>query len=369
MKRKVAAAMAALAVAATSVVMTSSSSAQSSRPADRMVNLGFEDIVTDDPGHLSRLAEQLDAVDATAVSLAVGRTDWTAFPSSGNPNAVSGAVAATGRDYVAEAIKAVGTSAGERKRDIVLTIDVLLGRSLEEDPSLAGRNAAGQRSSSFASVSALRNGEAGERVAALASEVAERYRPTAVDLTELMFDDFTFGADDLDDFNATTGLKDWPRNSSGSIDAADAHLRTWRSEAVADIVRKVRAAVEPYGVRTETDVRSPLVLAAGDRADSGHDYDLLLKQLDRLHIWQYVGLNDAAAPPTKELVRAMNRRAGWRMSLSLGLWSSEGVITPERLGRELRDAARGGAASVSVTPASLMTDEHWEVLKKAWSGR
>jgi hypothetical protein len=281
---------------------------------------------------------------------------------------VSGAVAATGRDYVAEAIKAVGVSGDGRKRDVVLTIDVLLERSLRKDPSLAGQNAAGQRSTSFASVSALRRGETGERLAALASEVAGRYRPTAVDLTELMFDDFTFGKDDLEDFKETTGLGDWPRTGTGSIDAADAHLRTWRSEAVADIVRKVRAAVEPYGVRTETDVRSPRNLATGDRADSGHDYDLLLKQLHRLHVWQYVGLNDAAAPATKDLVRAMNRRGGPRMSLPLGLWSSEGVISPERLGQELREAARSGAPSVSVTPASLMTDLHWEALRKAWSG-
>lgn len=336
------------------------------RPADRMVNLGFEDIVNVDPGHLAGLAGHLDSVHATAVSIAVGRTDWTAFPSSSG-SAASTTPESTGRDFVAEAIAAVGTSGNGIKRDIILTIDVLLDRALREDPSLAGRNMAGKASGSFASVSALRHGAAGSRLVALASEVAERYHPLAVDLTELMFDDFVFGADDLKDFKATTGLQDWPRLSNGSIDASDPHLRTWRCEAVADIARQVSAAVEPFGVRTEMDVRSPKTSASDDRADSGHDYDLLLKQVSRLHVWQYVGLNDERAPVTEALVRALNERAGSRMSTSLGLWAKDGTISAKTLGDALREAAKGGATSISVTPASLMSDEHWEVLRKAWA--
>ncbi|MFK0005289.1 hypothetical protein [Paenarthrobacter sp. NPDC090522] len=352
---------------ASTVIMVASPGGGGSRPSDRMVNLGFEDIVTKDPQHLPELAKRLDSVNATAVSLSVGRTDWTAFPWAGRPGSFSGEVSATGRDYVAEAIKAVGTSADGEKRDIVLTIDVLLGRALQEDPSLAGRDVHGRASTSFAGVAALRAGAAGARLVALAAEVARKYHPTAVDLTELMFDDFTFGPDDLQDYKATTGQADWPRLGNGSIDTADAHIRTWRSEAMADIARKVSAAVEPFGVKAETDVRSPTKSASGDRAESGHDYDLLLKQVDRLHVWQYVGLNDERAPSTEELVRAMNRRAGSRMSLSLGMWANDGIISADTFRNALKDAARGGAQSVSVTPASLMEGAHWEALKEAWA--
>ncbi len=203
---------------------------------------------------------------------------------------------------------------------------------------------------------------------ALASEVAERYHPLAVDLTELMFDDFVFGAEDLKDFKATTGLEDWPRRGNGSIDASDPHLRTWRCKGVADIARQVSAAVEPYGVRTEMDVRSPKTSASADRADSGHDYDLLLKQVSRLHVWQYVGLNDERAPETEALVRALDERAGSRISMSLGLWANDGTISAKTLGDALKETAKGGATSISVTPASLMSDDHWEVLRKAWAG-
>ena len=354
--------------AASTAVMTTSSAGSVSLPSDRMINLGFEDVVTKDPQHLPKLAQRLDSVNATAVSLAVGRTDWTAFPWAARPGSSSSDVEANGRDYVAEAVKALGTSADGKKRDVILTIDVLLDRALREDPSLAGRDVHGQRSSSFASVSALRNGDAGNRLVALAADVAKKYHPTAVDLTELMFDDFTFGPDDLEDYKSTTGQTDWPRLANGSIDTADSHIRTWRGEAVADIVRTVAAAVEPYGVKTETDVRSPLKSASGDRAESGHDYDLLLKQVNRLHVWQYVGLNSERAPSTEQLVRAMKRRAGSRMSLSLGLWADGGVISADNFADALGEAARGGAESVSVTPASLMGDDHWQVLQKAWAG-
>ncbi|WP_347109692.1 hypothetical protein AAHB33_03415 [Paenarthrobacter sp. S56] len=333
-----------------------------------MVNLGFEDVVNLDPGHMAKLAQRLDSVNATAVSIAVGRTDWTGFPSS-DRSAASAEVAGTGRDFVAEAIAALGTTRQGEKRDIVLTVDALLDRALRDDPASAGRNTVGQRSTSFAGLSALRNGVAGSRLISLAAEVADKYHPAAVDLTELMFDDFIFGAEDLKDYVATTGQKDWPRLEDGSINTSDAHIRTWRSEALADIARKFRSAVEPFGVRAELDVRSPRKSATADRADSGQDYELLLKQVDRLHVWQYTGLNNRDAPGTEELAQALEGRAGSRMSLSLGLWANDGSITPESLAAALKDATRGGASSVSVTPASLMSEEHWEVLRRAWSGQ
>ncbi|WP_043805785.1 hypothetical protein [Paenarthrobacter aurescens] len=351
-----------------SLLLTSACAVEpKNRPADRMVNLGFEDVVNSDPLYLTGLAERLDSVDATAVSLAVGRTDWTAFPLQGQTETESSEVARTGRDYVAESISALEFAEDGRKRDVVLTIDALLDRALTAEPALAGRDTSGAASSTFASVSSLRHGKAGSRLASLAAVIAGRYRPTAVNLTELMFDDFTFGEEDLIDFKATTGAKDWPRKNDGSIDASDASISGWRSEAMADIVLKVRTAVEPYGVKLDMDVRAPRESPSLDRADSGHDYDLLLKQADRLHVWEYVGLNSESSPQTKELAEAMNRRAGSRISLSVGLWGNDGRISAGELATALRDAVLGGATSVSVTPASLMEGQHWDVLKEAWA--
>lgn len=352
---------------ASSLVLTGCAGQPVAIPGDRMVNLGFEDVVNSEPGYLGKLSERLDSVSATAVSISVGRTDWTAFPWPGHAGSESNEVSQSGRDFVAESITALETANDGSKRDVVLTIDALLGRALKDDPAIAGRSVDGTASDSFASVNSLRHGEAGTRLASLAAAVAMKYTPTAVNITELMFDDFTFGRDDLEDFKATTGSTDWPRNGDGSIDASDPRINTWRSEATGDIVRKVSAAVEPHGVKVEMDVRSPRDSPSGDRADSGHDYDLLLTEVDRLHVWEYVGLNSEQSPKTRELAESMNRRAGSRMSLSVGLWSNEGRISAGEFGTALREAALGGATSVSVTPASLMEDQHWEELRKAWT--
>lgn len=337
------------------------------RPAERIVNFGFEDVAVEDPAHLKRLDERLDEVHATAVSIAVGRTDWTAFPWEAHPESISAEVTKTGRNFVAESIAALQTSGTGQKRDVILTIDVLLDKALTADPSLAGRNPVGEASDSFASLSSLRTGAAGTRLAELAADVAKRYRPTAVNLTELMFDEYTFGPDDLQDFKAATHRTDWPRRPDGTIDTATADVTTWRTHAMADIVRKVRSAVEPFGVDLDMDVRSPGVSANADRADSGQDYDLLLEQLDRIHVWEYVGLNNERSPRTEELVKALRQRAGTRYSLSIGLWSGDRSISPELLARTLRLAAHGGAGSVSVTPVSLMGEGHWEALRRAWA--
>lgn len=362
-------------ILATTVLLTASGpeGQPRSRPAERMVNLGFEDVAVEDPAHLKQLGERLDEVQATAVSIAVGRTDWTAFPWEAHPESASDAVKRTGRDFVAESIAALqqpGTlqqSGTGLKRDVILTIDVLLDKAVTADPSLAGRNPAGKASGSFASLSSLRTGAAGARLAEFAAAVAKRYRPTAVNLTELMFDEYTFGPDDLQDFTSAMHRSDWPRRADGTIDTAAPDVTTWRTHAMADIVRKVRSAVEPFGVDLDMDVRAPSVSAAADRADSGQDYGLLLEELDRIHVWEYVGLNNERSPRTEELVKALRQRAGTRYSLSIGLWSPDGTISPDELERTLRLAADGGAASVSVTPASLMGDGHWDALRRAWA--
>ncbi|MCX2749661.1 hypothetical protein OOZ51_17865 [Arthrobacter sp. MI7-26] len=370
---------------ATTVLLGACATEEQPRPAERMVNLGFEDVAAEDPAHLKQLGGRLDQVQATAVSIAVGRTDWTAFPWEAHPESASAEVKRTGRDFVAESIAALqqpgplqqsgplhqsgslDQSGTAQKRDVILTIDVLLDKAITADPSLAGRNPVGKASGSFASLSSLRTGVAGTRLAELAAAVAKRYRPTAVNLTELMFDEYTFGPDDLQDFTSAMHRSDWPRRADGTIDTAAAEVTAWRTHAMADIVRKVRSAVEPFGVDLDMDVRSPSVSASADRADSGQNYDLLLEQLDRIHVWEYVGLNNERSPGTEELVKALRQRAGTRYSLSIGLWSGDGSISPDELERTLRLAADGGAASVSVTPASLMGDGHWDALRRAWA--
>src|SRR4051812_16700675 len=113
--------------------------------AERMISLGFEDTI--DATGIPGLTANLDLVQATALAITVGRTDWTAFPWAGHEASWAPVVVETGRDYVAETIAAIG--AGRR---ITAVIDVLVERWIERDPSIAGIAVDGTASTEFASL-------------------------------------------------------------------------------------------------------------------------------------------------------------------------------------------------------------------------
>ena len=253
--------------------------------AERTVGVGYETVV-DAASTLPALARRLDEVNANSVTISVGRLDWTAFPWAAHPETE----AVPGRDHVAEAIKALGTGSDGKKRRITLTIDLLIPGWISTNPGLAGINFDGTRSRDFASVTALTTGPVGERLVDFVAEVTRRYQPDAVALTELMFDNNTYGGDDRDSYLLASGGKDWPRLANGDIDVEHPSLGAWRSKSVAAIVAKAAAAAHANGAMLDMDVRAPWHDPAGDRPESGHDYGLLAAAADRLVLWDYFGL-------------------------------------------------------------------------------
>lgn len=327
-------------------------------PAERTVAFGFEDVAAPDTDwrHYRDLLEKADATDVT---LAVGRPDWLAFPWEGHEEWESAAVSGSGRDFVAEALSALPGLG------VTLVVDALAPRAIDRDPEMAGVTARGRYSTDFPSVSALDGGEYGQRLVAMCAEIAQRYRPRRIELTELMFDDATFGENDLEHFRRTTGLPDFPTTSRGDISVNAPAVRRWRSESLGRVLARVSEAVSPYGVTVDMDVRAPWEDAHGDRAESGHDYDIILENSDRLVVWNYYGLQDVEPEYSGELTTELRRRYDERFVLSFGLWRSrDRVLSPAELEEGLRAAIIAGVPAVSVTPASYMTDEHWAVLAK-----
>jgi hypothetical protein len=100
----------------------------------KMLTLGFEDVIA--PPELR--------ANADVIGVTVGRVDWTAFPWLGHEDAWSPWVVDTGRDYVGEAISAAGS------RRVTLIVDVMVERWISRDPSIAGVDARGERSTEFA---------------------------------------------------------------------------------------------------------------------------------------------------------------------------------------------------------------------------
>lgn len=328
---------------------------------ERTVGVGYETVV-EDPGGLPALAKRLDEVNANSVTISVGRLDWTAFRWDKHPEIE----AAGGRDHVAEAIKALGTAGNGSKRRVTLTIDLLIPGWIAKNQGLAGINLDGTRSKDFASVTALTTGPVGQRLVDFVDEVTRRYHPDAVALTELMFDDNTYGGDDRDSYLRATGAKDWPRTADGGIDTGDASIGAWRSQALASVVAKAAAAAHANGASLDMDVRAPWQDPAGDRPESGHDYALLAKAADRLVLWNYFALNGKGPDYSRELAAAMAARPG-RFVISTGMWARSGTVSAADLETALADSVAGGADAVAVTPSSMLDDAAWGALRKAWA--
>lgn len=338
-------------------------------PASRAINVGVEDLVNPTAGHLEALAQRLDQVNANVVSITVGRLDWIEFPWPGHEDQLASDVIDTGRDYVGEAISAFRCDADGRQRTIVLGIDVLLGRSLGKDGLVGGRSQDGVDSELFASVATWRTSDLAERLTELAEELATRYHPEVINITELFFDLYTYGDDDLADFQATTGLADWPRGEDGRVDTNDPAVGAWRTEVAVSVLAPIAEVLAPLGVALTADVRAPFTAEVLTRADIGQGYPELLEHVASLNVWDFPGVDRRPEALTAaDLGPLVFDSAPDRYSLEIGVWSGPGVISADVLRRELTGANATGMRSVSVTPASRMTEELWGVVEEAWRG-
>lgn|GEM_PF-134814 len=339
------------------------------RTAAHVVNIGFEDLTSSDPNRIAFLAAKLDEMHATGVSLTVGRLDWLAFPWIGHADTESSDVENTGRDYVAEAIAAFRCDANGYQRDISLGIDTLFGRQLTGHPELQGVDESGNASALFGSLTAWKNGPLAGQLADAAHELAVRYRPNAVNVTELFFDTNTFGADDLADFKATEHADAWPRAADGTVDRSDPRVQDWRTGAMVSILGRVKTGLASTGVALTTDVRSPVTLDPAGRPDMGQDYPRLLQVVDRINVWDFPGIAVSGVLDADQLGPLLFADQPDRFTLEIGLWEGSGTISTERLKAELASADRQGIRSVSVTPASLFSDAVFDSLTSAWAPR
>lgn len=334
------------------------------RPLERAISFGFEDVAstTTDWPELNR---RLHAVGANAVNINVGRLDWTAFPWQQQPGSWSSQVRTAGVDFVSEAVQNLRYGPDGARRTVVLTIDALMPRWIGAQPDLAGIAADGSRSDSFASLTALTRGRIADLLVELTAEIGQRYQPDRIALTELMFDGNTFGKDDFADYRESSGAADWPRQSDGTIDTQALEIADWRSEALAGLVGRIRAAAHGQSVDLDMDVRAPGGDPTGDRSLSGHNYDLLLDAADRIVVWNYFGLDAREPADTAGLVEEFQRRAPGRSVMSIGLWTERGTISAADLSTALDASA--GIPAISITPASLLTHAHWESIERAWA--
>jgi hypothetical protein len=333
------------------------------------VSLGFEDVVIDDGAAATWdvLRGRLDASHVNLVQLAAGRVEWTAFDWAAHPTAA----ADPGTDHLGAAIRALTPRPDGSRRQVALTIDALVPAMIAADPRLAGRSSDGRTSTYLPSATALHDGAVGDRLVAFARDLAVRYRPDQIAITELVFGDETFGTDDLSLYRRMTGARDWPRTPGGAIATDAAAIGTWRAAVIYDLLARIRRALDQvtpqvgHRVELAQDVRVNWAQPTAGRPESGADYRVLSQAADQLVLWAYFGTQGRTAADVGRLATALG--AG-RFTISIGMWSGADetdVLTAAQLAGALSAAHQ--AHALNVTPQSLLSANDWQAIAAAWT--
>ncbi|MCK9793836.1 hypothetical protein M1843_08775 [Isoptericola sp. 4D.3] len=344
-------------------------------PAERSVSVDFG-IVTDPSTNWSAVDRRLDAAGANGVDLNAGRVEFTAFDWPAHPEVA----AEPGTDHLARAARALHESAGDAPRQIGLIVDAYVPAWITEDPSVAGVAVDGTRAEYQASASALAHGEVGDRLVEYVAALGERYDPSRIAVTELFLNRYSFGDDDLELYREMTGADDWPRDADGEIDEDAPELGAWRSEVLAGLLARMRAALDEVrdgeGTQIElaADVRVDWDDPAAGAPSSGHDYEILLGAADRLVVWAYVGPRDRT-PADVERLTASLAEAGFdmrRFTVSVGLWAGSAdadppqAISPALMAETIEASTTHGVEDVNVTPLSHLSAGRWAALRSVW---
>ncbi|WP_394280531.1 hypothetical protein [Corynebacterium sp.] len=316
------------------------------------IGIGWESI-SDDSVDWTKVREHLDASDADAITVGVGRSDFIGFPAAGQEEYWAADVEA-GEDRVRDV---VDTLTADTDRTVTLTIDVMAPTIVETNPDYVGAFADSSTSEDFPSATALHSGEVGDRIESMCAAVDERYSPDAIALTELIGDTF-FSSADEQLYREMTGEPEFPRNDDGEVNTSDDTLNDWQSGIITDVIERCQDA---SGNQVVMDARVNWDAPGENRFDSGHRYDDILATGADLSLWAYTSLSDEEPETVEAIAAGLRERFDEseqdRITLSLGLW---GDLTPRQLETAVGST---GDFHTSVTPLSLMTDRHWAVLE------
>lgn len=334
-----------------------------STDSELAIGVGFETLI-DRETDWAALSQQFDRAGVNGFSLAVGRPEWLGYPAPGAQDQWAAGVD-KGTDLVREALDELD----DGDRTVVLTVDALTPATIADDPQSAGQFANGTESESFPSATALYSGGVGKGITNLCADVAERYQPDRIALTELIGDAF-FSPTDEELFTEMTGAAEFPRHEDGSININDDTLNDWQSQVITTVIERCVDAAAQHNVGVEMDARVNWEDPGANRHDSGHRYQDILDTGAHLTLWAYTGTGGVEASRTADLVEALGKRFDEaelaRITVSVGLWGEGDEVLDEDYLAAALDGVIGGQtpAAILVTPVSLMGPAHWDVLTK-----
>ena len=354
--------LAAIMVLLLAIAGCSESEAQSPAvPPLRLIALGYEELVSPSTD-LGELAQRFADVGATGVGITAGRADWTTFRWEGHEERWAAPLRQGERDPFDEAVRVLG-----RDRHVSAVVDVFAPELLASEPDLAAVDEHGSPSDEQVSISGLTRGEHGDRLLEMIAQLSARDDVDSIDLTELHYDQYGFGADDLELYQEYTGSPDWPRDADGDVDLADAELGQWRSAEIGAFVARAAEVAHGYGKELFVDVRVSWDRLSDNSRDNGQDYEVLLEHADRLVVWNYFGLTGAGPEVTDELTQHLADLGAERFIHSVGLWTGdEGQVSASDLAAALEIAEANGIHDAWITPLGMIENDHWDALRSEW---
>lgn len=296
------------------------------------------------------------------VALGAGRVDWAYFKWPDQPDNWSGDVTSTGIDFLAE--DAARFHAWAR---VDAVVDVYAPRYIELNPQSATVSWLGQPSPYLVNTMDLVDGEFGQLLLDMIEAIAANYPVDSISLTEMMY--YTDGYGDVDKaaYMSYTGKKDWPRLSNGLINIDDPTIGEWRSREIARFLSKAHAITTKYDKQLFVDAAVTWEAPSNMGAEHGTRYDILLEEADRVVIWNYFALNGFQPEYSQNLAEVFLKKTDGRSILSIGLWGKNNqTVSPAQLEAAILATQMGGIQDIWITPSLMMTNEHWQVLKRLW---
>ena len=313
----------------------------------------------------------MKAAGINMVGLGAGRVEWTYFKWTGHEANWASSVRDTGNDFLA-----LDTARFGQWAQVNAVVDVLAPNYIKTHPGTAAINASGVPSTDLVSTTELTSGEFGRQLLAMITYIAANYPVNSISLTELFYHTDGYGPDDKASYMVYSGNPDWPRNTDGTIAIMDKSIGDWRTHVLDVYLDQLVVACHKYSKLFYLDVG--LTLDYGFTPESlnhvtnehGTNYNVVLEHTDRIVIWGYFALDNFTPEYLTDVSQFLTQFGQDRVILSIGLWGRNGpVVSADELRRGILASQAGGMPNLWITPGSLMTASHWQVLDTLWGPR
>jgi hypothetical protein len=308
------------------------------------------------------LEQKIENAGMNMVSLSAGRVDWSFFKWAGHLNNWSSDVKNTGIDFLSDDSSRFGAWAR-----VDAAVDALSPIYIKQNPQSAAISWDGKPSTQLVSTMQVVQGPYGQLLLQMIQYIAENYPVDSISINEMFYHVDGYGPDDKTAFITYSGLQDWPRTSSGMIDINNLSIETWRTYELNIFLSQVHAICSKYGKQFYFDI--PMNVDANGAPNGGYGVqpDKIFTNVDKIILWGYFNL-DSLTPENLQITASTLKQLNPDRTIFLiGLWNVQSqAVSADKLQRAIKAVQNGGLTNIWVTPASLMTDAHWNAIQQVW---